>query len=240
MTTTEFSNEFDTLVDSYRRFKDFDNKENLDSLDFNEYEKSVYLTQAQESIVIDLYSGRNMDGLSFEKTEEVRRYLNELVKTFNTNVKVTNVTDKISENSIFFKLPIDILYIVYEAVGLNDAMLSCSGRQEVPVVPVTHDEYQKVVRNPFRKPNDKRVLRIDAKGENVELISQYTISDYIMRYLKKPTPIILLDLPNDLTINEVSTKQECELNPAIHRVILEKAVQIAITSKLMGMGNNKQ
>ena len=44
MTVTEFSNEFDVLIDSYRRFKDFDNKENLDSLDFNEYEKSIFLT----------------------------------------------------------------------------------------------------------------------------------------------------------------------------------------------------
>ena len=39
MTTEEFSNEFDTLVSSYRRFKDFDNKEALDSLEFDEYEK---------------------------------------------------------------------------------------------------------------------------------------------------------------------------------------------------------
>ena len=51
MTVTEFSNEFDVLIDSYRRFKDFDNKENLDSLDFNEYEKSIFLTRAQEDIV---------------------------------------------------------------------------------------------------------------------------------------------------------------------------------------------
>ena len=44
MTAEEFSNEFDTLVSSYRRFKDFDNKEGLDSLpkliiDFIEYLK---------------------------------------------------------------------------------------------------------------------------------------------------------------------------------------------------------
>ncbi len=48
MNTVEFSNEFDTLLDSYRRFKDFDSKEELDSLDFNEYEKSIFLTDAQQ------------------------------------------------------------------------------------------------------------------------------------------------------------------------------------------------
>lgn len=46
MTTTEFSNEFDVLIDSFRRFKDFDEKEVLDSLEFNEYEKSIFLTEA--------------------------------------------------------------------------------------------------------------------------------------------------------------------------------------------------
>ena len=59
MTVTEFSNEFDVLIDSYRRFKDFDNKENLDSLDFNEYEKSIFLTRAQEDIVTSFYNGLN-------------------------------------------------------------------------------------------------------------------------------------------------------------------------------------
>lgn len=44
MTTEEFSNEFDTLVSSYRRFKDFDNQELLDSIEFDEFEKSFYLT----------------------------------------------------------------------------------------------------------------------------------------------------------------------------------------------------
>lgn len=80
MTVQEFSDGFDTLVDSYRRFKDFDNKEELDSIDFNEYEKSVYLTKAQYEVVLSLYNGKNVSGDSFEKTEETRRYLSSLVK----------------------------------------------------------------------------------------------------------------------------------------------------------------
>jgi hypothetical protein len=46
MTIEEFSENFDTLVSSYRRFKAFDGKEILDSIEFNEYEKSVFLTKA--------------------------------------------------------------------------------------------------------------------------------------------------------------------------------------------------
>jgi hypothetical protein len=68
MTVQEFSDEFDVLASSYRRFKALDQMEQLDSLDFNEYEKSIYLTKAQEEIIKDLYSGK-YSGDSFESSE---------------------------------------------------------------------------------------------------------------------------------------------------------------------------
>ena len=67
-------------------------------------------------------------------------------------------------------------------------------------------------------------MRLDLTGNVVELISKYTISNYTLRYISKPEPIILTNLPNNLTINNVGTKNECKLNPVIHRMILEKAV----------------
>jgi hypothetical protein len=48
-----------------------------------------------------------------------------------------------------------------------------------------------------------------------------------MRYISQPLPIILTDLP-DLSINGVSNKTECVLNPALHRSILKRAVEIAL------------
>jgi hypothetical protein len=53
----------------------------LGTVVLDEYEKSLFLTQAQEEIVINLYNGKNPYGDSFESTEELRRYLDELVKT---------------------------------------------------------------------------------------------------------------------------------------------------------------
>ena len=239
MTVTEFSNEFDVLIDSYRRFKDFDNKENLDSLDFNEYEKSIFLTRAQEDIVISLYNGLNLTQESFEGSEEIRRYLDTLIKTVKSSTQLISIDSGLNTNSVFFALPAndDLWFIIYEAVNLEDANLKCTGKQEVPVIPTKHDNLQKVLRNPFRRPNERRVLRLDLTGNMVELISKYTISNYTLRYISKPEPIILTNLPNNLTINDVGTKNECKLNPAIHRMILEKAVQFALVSKL---GNNQK
>ena len=239
MTVTEFSNEFDVLIDSYRRFKDFDNKENLDSLDFNEYEKSIFLTRAQEDIVTSFYNGLNYTQESFENSEEIRRYLDALVKTVKTSTFITNPNSTLSVNSVLATLPLntDVWYIVYESVDLEDSNLKCNSIQGVSVIPTKHDSLQRILKNPFKRPNEKRVLRLDLTGNVVELISKYTISNYTLRYISKPEPIILTNLPNDLTINNVGTKNECKLNPVIHRMILEKAVQFALVSKL---GNNQK
>lgn len=60
MTTEEFSNEFDTLLNSYSTIEAFGKTPNTVELD--EYEKSVFLTNAQEEIVIGMYNGKNPFG----------------------------------------------------------------------------------------------------------------------------------------------------------------------------------
>lgn len=229
MTTEEFSNEFDTLIQAYIQTSSFGE---TDKIAFDEYEKSVFLTKAQEETVINLYNGKNSFGDSFEKTEEIRRYLSGLNK-------ITKVSDKyegeecigLSSNSIFYKLPEDLWFITYEAVNLKDDKLGCVNGDNILVMPVTQDEYHRIKKNPFRGTNERRVLRLDLNQNIVEIISKYNIENYIVKYLSKPSPIILSDLPQNLSINGENEKSECKLNPAIHRVILEKAVQLAIISR---------
>ena len=153
MTVTEFSNEFDVLIDSYRRFKDFDNKENLDSLDFNEYEKSIFLTRAQEDIVTSFYNGLNYTQESFENSEEIRRSLDALVKTVKTSTFITNSNSTLSVNSVLTTLPLnaDVWYIVYESVDLEDSNLKCNSIHGVSVIPTKHDSLQRILKNPFKK-----------------------------------------------------------------------------------------
>lgn len=223
MTNEEFSNEFDTLVNSNSASLPL-----LTPLGFDEYEKSVFLTKAQESVVISLYKG-TLTGDSFEKTEELRRYLDSLVKTYSTSEQV--VGNVLTSNSYLFKLPKDTWFITYEAVESKDKRLGCAKGSTMEVVPVSQDELYKTNRNPFRMPNERRVLRLDADGNTVELISVYSIDKYWIRYLSKPDPIILIDLPEGITINGESKATECKLNPAIHRVILEMAVSLALKSR---------
>lgn len=225
MTNEEFSNEFDNLVN-----KNIAKPFGVDStpLEFDEYEKSMFLTKAQESVVISLYRG-TLTGDSFEKTEELRRYLNELIKTYTTTNKVEN--EGLTDNSYFFDIPDDVWFITYESAVSQDERLGCAKGTVMEVVPTAQDDLYKTSRNPFRGPNKRRVLRLDVEGKVVELISKFDIDKYQIRYLAKPEPIILIDLPEDLSINGLTKKTECILNPAIHRVILETAVNLALKSR---------
>lgn len=59
-------------------------------------------------------------------------------------------------------------------------------------------------------------------------MSAYNIDEYTIRYIKRPTPIILEDLaPYSLSINGETDELECNLNSSIHRSILNRAVDIA-------------
>ena len=239
MTTQEFSDAFDTLVSSYRRFKDFDNKEILDSIEFNEYEKSYFLTKAQDELVIALYNGRNVSGESFESTEELRRYLSNLVKEARLQ-PITNASGLvigIGSNSKFFTLPQDLWYITYEAVDIDGAR--CNALSPMDVYPVTQDDYNKTKRNPFRGANDRRALRLDLSDGVIEIVCRYIVKDYYVRYLRKPKPIVLEDMPNNLTIDGVGKKSECELHEALHQRILERAVTEALQSKITNNNDNK-
>lgn len=232
MTTEEFSNEFDTLLNSYSKIEEFGKTPSTIELD--EYEKSVFLTSAQEEIVIGMYNGKNPFGDSFERTEEIRRYLSDLIKTYTTDKKVEYTG--LSKSSVFFELPDDLWFITYESVNLKDDGLGCMSGENISVIPITQDEYHRIRKNPFRGANERRALRLDLSGKVVEIISKYNVESYLVRYLSRPAPIILTGLTDNLSINGISLKTECELNPVIHRAILERAVKLAIMSRVPNAG----
>lgn len=233
MNLKEFSDGFDTLVSSYKRFKDFDKQEFLDSIEFNEYEKSFFLTKSQEELIVNCYNGKNVYGDSFESTEEMRRYLDYLVETkvysINDAISGTGVSDK----SVFFKLPNDLAFITLEQVTYGDED-ACFNGSRVNVYPVTHDEYATVKDNPFRGPTKYKALRMDYGDGTVEIIPKYAISKYLIKYLSKPSPIILEDLPDALSINGETKATECTLNSILHNTILERAVVLALATKSSG------
>lgn len=240
MTIPEFSDSFATLLNSNSIRSTYGIPASLGTVTLDEYEKSVFLTQAQEEVVINLYNGKNPYGDSFESTEEIRRYLEELVKTKAFNVEdQQTIENKVSKDSIFFKLPSDIAFITFEQVTFADDNLGCYNGETADVYPVTQDEYNRISRNPFRGATRYRVLRMDTGETNVELISKYKIGKYLIKYLSIPSPIILENLEGEgVEIRGKTQKTPCKLNPILHDTILKRAVQLALTSRYTNLKGN--
>lgn len=224
MNTQEFSYEFDIL---------YNNIASNAAPGLSEYEKSVLLTQAQEELVLAVYNG-TFNSSTFEDTEEVKSYINNLVRKVTLDTPALG--NGISSNSVFYTLPKDIWFITYESVILEDESLGCANGITALVKPITQDQYYTISQNPFRGATKKRVLRL-LENNVSELISKYKIKSYLVVYLVKPNPIILDDLtPYGASINGKTERTECELNPVIHRTILNRAVQLA---KAIWLQNNQ-
>lgn len=235
MTTKEFSDAFDTLLNAYSTQIRFGDSASL-VLALDEYEKSLFLTQAQEQIIVELYTGRNEKTSSFEKTEELRSNLRSLIKTA-TLTESNEDFSGISKYSKFFILPDDVLFITYESVTISDKNAGCKDTTNITVVPVTQDEFDKVMNNPFRQASKRRALRLDNGLDVAEIVTKYNIKDYTIRYISKPTPIVLANL-DEVSIDGVDTITECKLNSAMHRYILERAVVLAVASRgIQNKGN---
>ena len=221
MNIQEFSNSFDTLLQPYIAKESFSEQ---NTLAFDEYEKSIFLTKAQEQIVLELYQ-------ELEQSEEVRKYLSNLIKT--DNYVPIGEQDETLINNTFksYKVEIEdsVLFMIYEQCTLSDEN-NCINNKIVSVVPTIHDDLDKVLKNPFKSPNSRKVIRLDFDNK-IELISKYNISNYKVRYLKKPNPIILVKL-EDLNIDKKQEVSNGETNPILHERIVQRAVQLAVQSKV--------
>lgn len=220
MTPSEFELEFDLLYNNI-------NSNRAPGVDI--YEKSVFLTQAQETVVTTLYN-------TFEKDEATREYLSSLLKviTYKTGTAKTNTDNFLSTSQSIYVLPKDLMFIVYEDILPQNN--ECY-KDNINVKAVQMNDLPRMLKNPFTGPNSRQALRVnlnDGKGNDcVEIYSTYSNFWYKLGYLSKPEPIILYTQNDDcgnLTINGVSAGSNpkgCLLNTALHRTILETAVQNA-------------
>lgn len=229
MTNQEFRNEFDI---SYNAIA------SMSSPGIDDYELSLYLTKAQLEIIKNYYdplSNRKQKG--FEATEKRRRDLNQLIIDYKTNNTIFN-SYNINSESKFYVVPNDLFLIVNEKAKIISE--DCYNNKILTIKPISYDEYDIQIDNPFEKPDKKIGWRLDLSNVNgvkvVEILSPYNVLgslEYQIRYIKYPNPIIITNLntafPSDnLTIDGISAETPCELNTEICREILDRAVMLAL------------
>lgn len=206
------------------------------------YEKSYYLTTAQNELVKNWYmalSKGNNTGQGFDDNALRQMDFSNLVRTSFQNA-LTSMTPLTDSRALVFTMPTDtVVAIINEQIGLANTTISTLKDVETmrQVIPLTYPEYIRLMSKPFREPLKRQAWRLLSNSmAEVVLTSKdkagYTYKTYIVRYVKKPSPIILEDLSiygDGISLEGYSTPQSpvCELGESTHEAILQRAVELA-------------
>lgn len=226
MTTREFDLEFDVLYDNVTSGK---------APGLNAYEKSLFLTKAQDQILKNYFNplgNKYQEGYS----DSVKRTVD-----FSNIMKSVSISGRIGvnttyKNTMIYDQPDDI----FLPVSFN---LRNADGKELQVRHVKEDELTRLFSKPYKEPFKGQAYKID----NSTTTKTYEIivgraginDDYILhvRYIRVPSPIILTDFEEYervlgiedgyLILRGLRTVSECELDPLIHDEILDRAVNLA-------------
>lgn len=226
MTTQEFSNEFDVL---------YNNIMSNQAPGLDEYEKSIFLTKAQSEILKNYFNPKgNKYQEGFDDNPKRQIDFSKLVKAckptpFNN---INNLYVPFDSRSKLFSMPTDILMILNET-----AMVSIDAiNRIISIVPINFHEYNRLMSKPYKQPLKNQGWRLLHSGSSTSQIAEVivkngsTLTEYTIRYIKRPQPIILTNLNDsysNVSIDGETAITECELDPILHPEILQRAVELA-------------
>jgi hypothetical protein len=213
------------LYDTFQLFYDNVSSQQAPGLTLEEI--SIYLSDAQNELVRTLYE-------SYEYDERSRKAIVPLVNSLIVTPSVVSL-EKIAEESVFYKLPTitddmgeeknAVLYVIYEVLRRRGSVGRCKMQKDVLLQPIAHDDFYNVYRNPFRY-NERRGLRLDIGGAGdiyAEVVCK-SQGDYFVRYVERPTPIILTEgTVADYAIDGFNQEREPVLDQIYDNVIVQAA-----------------
>lgn len=216
MTNSEFSNEFDVL---------YNNITSNQAPGLDEYEKSVFLTKAQDEIVKSYFSPTgNKAREGFDGNE--RRQIDFSMLTKVETLKTFTPGGAFDTRSSSVALPANVLMIINESLKVTRA----NKEIVLTVIPLNYQEYNRLMSKPFKRPIKSQAWRLiyNSTDNRAELIAGASdiLKSYQIRYVKRPQAIILTNLEG-VTLGGLSIEQECELDPILHHEILQRAVELA-------------
>ena len=219
----ELTNGFDIL---------YNNISSNASPGLNEYEKSVILTKAQIEVLKNYFNPKgNKYKEGFDGSQKRQIDFSNLIKVIKPEESnsLMNSVQKMDERSTLYEVPGDVLFVLNETANV---VYDGKYKHKVDIVPLRYDEYSMMVSKPFKQPYKHQGWRmINATSQRlVEVIVKEgaEISDYTMRYVRYPRPIILIDLEDEgLSIQGENKVSECELDRSLVDEILQRAVEIA-------------
>jgi hypothetical protein len=209
-----------TIAETHFKFKlGLDKVDTLATPNFLPEEIDSILNDAQSKYIQQRANGTNFKKESIEETQKRVDDLKDITDNFETSTFIVNSKNK--PNGKFVQLPTNYLRALEEEVLVEK--LDCRNNtisERIDVVPITHDRYNTVKRDPFHKPDEEEVNRLPfGKISGIgsfELVSapDVTIKSYFLRYFRVPvkmrygtqyqTPTTDVDSEfNDQTLTEI-------------------------------------
>ena len=242
MELTEMSNEFDIL---------FNNIMSNQAPGLDEYEKSLFLTKAENELTLEYFSPKgNKFQEGFDGSERRQIDFSSLIFTLegtatnNYSVKRDNRSEVYALNSATNP----ILLIINEFLRLHK---NADAQNNIPeddkiltVVPISYIEYARQMMKPYKLPTKSQAWRLlnsstDTNNSafpyaellyNKSAYDDYNTKTYVVTYIRRPKPIVLIDLEDaysDVSIDGVKVATPCELDPIMHHDIVQRAVELA-------------
>jgi hypothetical protein len=227
-----------TVDEMHIEFKvGLDKTDSLNYPNFEPDEIDLWLNRAQDKFVKQRY-GHDMKGENFEETQKRTDDLREVVTDATLPPTAGDFGSK--PNSTTFILPDDVEVLAGGKYwfAINEeceiSYIDCNGSsvtERKNVKPIQHDDYNKLINDPFNKPYRSKILRL-MKGHLVELIGDdtFAITRYFLRYIKEPVRINLeiLGIDDDEVEIVIEAGVDCELADHTHVEIVNLSVSMAL------------
>jgi hypothetical protein len=204
--------------------------DSLAGFGYEDIELSSFLNTAQIYYLnefIDRNNNRQQKGL--EETEARSWGLAPLITPI-TLAQSGNQTGSFT-NGIYYTLPTDFYAFLTETPISNKKDCKDVAFIEPDVEVVSHDEYQRLIRNYYKKPyigNTQGVVwRMADSGQRVQLITDgtFTITSYKAKYLKSIPSIVVDRAVPANQVNCILGTNTTGLNP-VHETIVEIAINL--------------
>lgn len=235
MIAEEMDNMFDVL---------YNNITSTQAPGLNAYEKSIFLTKAQDEIVKNYFNPKSKGNTTQEGFDDnPKRQIDfSMLTSVYTVVKDRLIPGETGgsivlstfENPVFddrdnvksVKLPTDVMFILNEVVKVTRGTDTAT----LQVIPIKYTEYSRLMLKPYKRPIKYQAWRLinsnNTRNEDIIAGPSDTLEKYILRYIKKPAPIIVSDLEG-LTIDGEKNACDCKLDLILHEEIVQRAVELA-------------
>lgn len=239
MNRQEFSNQFDVL---------FNNITSNQAPGLNEYEKSVFLTKAQDEMIKNYFNPKsNKVQEGFDGNAKRQTDFSMLMKTYKEVINSTylnaNPDELLDPRAVLISSPDDLF------IAINETITDSTRKKIRQVIPLSFSEYTRLMSKPYKEPLKFQSWRLITNTKQSKSISNLILNasdrklinnslTYILRYIKRPIPIILENLTDafgeELSIGGYKGSEAvynnnkcCELDPSMHEEILQRAVELA-------------